>query len=88
MEQKVKLSPKKLEVITTIQTQKNQLNAEMQRLNEKESIVVSMVMEDNNIVLPVKSVKIEGDSLVFDLVEKTPAKPKKAKFKAGTTEEK
>jgi len=69
MEQKVKLSPKKLEAITAIQNQKAQLNQAMQQLNEKEGLIVSMVIEDSNIQ-NAKSVKIEGDTLVFEIAEK------------------
>jgi len=87
MEQKVKLSPKKLEAITVIQNQKAQLNQAMQQLNEKEALIVSMVMEDSALV-NVKSVKIEGDSLVFDIAEPKSTKTGKVrKLKEPVTTE-
>ena len=77
MEQRVKLSPKKLEAVTVIQNQKAQLNQAMQQLNDKEGLIIAMVMEDNNIE-NVKSVKIDENFLVFEIAE---PKAKKEKVK-------
>jgi hypothetical protein len=85
MEQKVKLSPKKLEAITVIQSQKAQLNQAMQQLNDKESLIVAMVMEDNDIK-DVKSVKIDKDYLVFEIPEVKAKKAKKAEMQVAKAE--
>ena len=79
MEKVVKLSAKRLEVMKQLLAQKAQLNQAFQQLNEKEGIIVSLVMEDNDIT-NVKSVKLENDALVFELAE-----PKAKKVKAAKT---
>ncbi len=69
MEKRVKLSPKKLEVLENIQAQKKQLNNQFQALNEKEGLLISLVMEDEGIE-KAESVKLDNGCLLFTISDK------------------
>jgi len=69
MTKKVKLTAKQLEILTSIQKQKQELHKNLATLNEYENIVVSLVMESGSITGPSESVTIEEEYLVFSMPE-------------------
>lgn len=75
MSKKVKLTAKQLEILTSVQKQKEEVTKSLSTLNQYESLVLSLVMEQSKITEQPSSVKIEGDSLIFDF-EDTPIKQK------------
>lgn len=69
MTKRVKLTAKQLELMTDIQKRKEELTTGLTILNQQENIVVLLVMEQSKVTQAVESVKIEGDSLIFELAE-------------------
>jgi uncharacterized protein (DUF2249 family) len=78
MEKKVKLSQKQLETISSCQAQRAKTNEVLQIINDKETLVLQLVMEANGIE-SAKGVKLEEGFLVFELEEEKPKKNKKVK---------
>ena len=79
MEKRVKLTQKQLETISLCQAQRAKANEALQIINEKETLVLQLVMEANGIE-SAKEVKLEDGVLVFELEgEKPKNKGKKLK---------
>lgn len=66
MSKKIKLTVKQLEILTSIQKQKEEVAKSLSTLNQYEGLVLSLVMEQSKITEQPSSVKIEGEFLVFD----------------------
>lgn len=81
MEKKLKLSPKQLLSLQQVQTQKQQLNTLFQDLNQKEGLIVELVLEMNSIdSTKVDNIKLDGEYLTYqDRTENV--KPKEEKKK-------
>lgn len=78
----IKLKPKQLSTIQEIQQRKAQLNKAFQDLNDQESLLLELIFEASEISGKVSNVKLEKDSIIFDLEEakkpvKKVSKPKK-----------
>lgn len=83
MTQTVKLTSKQKEVIDAITAQKNQLLDQYKNalaiLNDKEGIVLSLVIESASITGEVTKVDLNDDTLTFEIKEATKAKKDKVK---------
>lgn len=83
MEHKIKLRAKQLTALNNLQSQKKQLSDTFQDLNQKESLIIELLLEENNITNPIASVKLEGEFILIEESEteksKTRAKVKKLK---------
>lgn len=77
---KIKLKPKQLAVLQQIQAEKAQISKMFQSLNEKETLVLELVFEENGVTTTeIKDVKLEQDTLTFDYVVAVEPKEKKKK---------
>lgn len=76
MEKRVKLTQKQLETIANCQAQRAKANEVLQIINDKETLVLQLVMEANGIQ-SAKGVKLEEGSLVFELEEEKKGKKKR-----------
>jgi len=66
MEKKIKLRPKQLSAITEIQNQKQQLSKMFQDLNEKESLLVTLIFEAADLdVNTVNGVRLDGEFIAY-----------------------
>ncbi len=74
MEKSIKLRPKQKERIEKIQAQKQQLQKVFQDLNDQETTILELILEENSIIPPVANVKLEGENLIITLQEEKPAK--------------
>lgn len=83
MEKKLKLSPKQLLSLQQVQTQKQQLNTLFQDLNQKEGLIVELVLEMSSIdSAKVDNIKLDGEYLTYqDKDENINVKPKEEKKK-------
>lgn len=78
MTQKIKLSEKQLGAIVDVQQKKAQINNMLQELNQKEALILELIFEMKEVKGEVSALKLEEDTLVFDLAEKAEkVKPKK-----------
>jgi hypothetical protein len=70
----VKLSPKELEVLSSLEKQKQDLATNYQNqiniINTNESIVLQLIMEKAKITEQPSSINIEKNSLVFEFAKK------------------
>jgi hypothetical protein len=79
MSKTLKLSPKQLAAIQGIEAQKQQLDVMQKDASAKQNLVVELAFEAAGIdVAGVGSVKLEGDSLIYE------EKEEPVKTKAGT----
>lgn len=76
MEKRVKLSPKQLEMIQSFEKQKAELNQAFQAVSEKEGMVIQLIAEANE-VEAAKSLKLDGEYLIFEFEDKKSKKGKK-----------
>lgn len=80
----VKLTKKELDLVTTIQTQKQEIlkvyQANLGHLNQNEAIVIQLIMDRVDITDTPSKIDIEGESLVFDFVEVEEPKKKVKKL--------
>lgn len=67
MEQKIKLKPKQLASLTQIQQKKAQLQSMFQDLNTQETVILELVLEGAGVDGDISDVKLEQDSLVFQV---------------------
>jgi hypothetical protein len=72
----IKLRPKQLNAINNVQAQKQQLNALLQEANHKEVQLLELFLEEKAIQGEISNIKLEGDSLSFDVSEKPAGKEK------------
>lgn len=77
---KIKLKPKQLAALTQLQSEKAQLSKIYQELNQKESLIVELIFEENGIdsVDLISSLKLDAGCLEYELkVEPDKSKKKK-----------
>lgn len=68
MEKRVKLGKNKLTALEDIQKQKKELNDKFSTLTNSEQLILSFILEDNEIdPTNVEALKIEDNELVFTL---------------------
>jgi len=70
MEQKIKLAEKALANLQNLLTQRAKVNEFLQELNQKEQMLVEVLLEANNITEPITSAKLEEGYLVINTEEK------------------
>lgn len=80
MEHKIKLREKQLIALTNIANQKAQINKLMADLNQSESLILELLLEEAGITNQVNNIKLDGGFITFEEVPAaTKAKAKKAK---------
>jgi uncharacterized protein YlxW (UPF0749 family) len=79
MEQVIKLRPKQKEILERIQAKKQEFNKLFQDLNDKESAIIELMLEEAEIVPPVGAVELKGDTLVVTLADPQIKKSKQKK---------
>lgn len=77
MEQRIKLRPKQLEQITQIQLQKQKINTLLRDLNEREGLLVDLIIEESGNTTKVTNVRLEKDELVLTFAPGNLGKKKK-----------
>lgn len=80
MEQRIKLRPKQLDQLVQIQTQKQNINKLFQDLNQREGLLVDLIIEEANVVSKVINIKLDKEELVLTLAPQNPGKQKKKKI--------
>lgn len=75
MDKSIKLSDKQKTSLEQVISQRQNLNAVMQDLNDKESLILGLILDMNGIQGTVKNVKLENGLLKFEVEE--PKAPKK-----------
>lgn len=75
-EQKIKLAEKQLAHLQQLLGQKAQLQGALQELNQKETMLLEVILEINQIPTPIASAKLEDGFLVIQTIEKTEKKKK------------
>lgn len=77
----VKLTKTELDLVTAIQTKKQELlklyQSNLDNLNQNEAIVIQLIMDRADIVEAPSKIDIEGESLVFEFSETSQEEPKK-----------
>lgn len=81
MTKSVKLGAKQLEILTSIQNQKKQLEDAFKNVQDKESILLVSILENAGISEQPNAVKLEGDTLVLEFKEEEQKKTRKRKEK-------
>jgi len=80
---KLKLQPKQAAALAQFQAQKQQLATALQEVNQKESLVAELIFEAAGVdITTIENLKLEEDSLVYDVKEAKEAKPKGKKKEA------
>lgn len=73
----INLRKKQAEALTSIQQQRAQLNTQFNQLNERESLILGLILEENNIdPTTIQDIKLQEETLIYEL---TPKKPEKKK---------
>jgi hypothetical protein len=80
---KLKLKPKQAAMLNEIQTKKAELQKVFAELTNKESMILELIFEAEDIHPPINNVKLEGDLLEYEVEEETKPvkKTKEAKLK-------
>lgn len=78
---KLKLKPKQLAVLQDVTQQKAQLSKAFQELNQKETLILELIFEENGVQGTITSVKLEQDNLLYELAPAKELKEKKQKAK-------
>lgn len=81
MTKSVKLGAKQLEILTSIQNQKKQLEDAFKNVQDKEGILLVSILENAGISGQPNAVKLEGDTLVLEFKEEEQKKTRKRKEK-------
>ena len=76
MSKSIKLSQKQIDSLSQIITQRQNINAVLQDLNPKDSLILELILDANGITGTVKNVKLENGNLLFEQDE--PKAKKKA----------
>jgi len=66
MEHKIKLREKQLVALTNISNQKAQINKLMADLNQSESLILELLLEEAGITNQVNNIKLDNGFITFD----------------------
>ncbi len=72
MEHKIKLREKQQIALTNIANQKAQINKLMADLNQSESLILELLLEEAGITNQVNNIKLDGGYITFEEVAPTP----------------
>lgn len=75
----IKLKPKQLAALRNIQSQKAQLQKLFQEFNEKESLVLELIFEENGVIGTPTDVKLLEDSIDYEIKDEVKKKIKTIK---------